>query len=230
MQWYNRLYQIYGMKRGVEVIIVEITQLGKGKYLVKNDEEAFVSIYYKDLKGLGFVVDQACTEEQWAIATKSVIIRGKKRVFYLLSRKDYTEHEIRSKLVKEKYDDDQVKTILEYFENLGYIDDVSYSNKYYNYYKDSKSKRIIEQKLKLKGISSELLKELFSEKNLEKDAYKAAKKLAIIKYGGRELEKDNYQKMVQFLMRKGFDYSVCKNTIDALFKGELATYDGYEDY
>lgn len=212
------------------MLIVEITQFGKGKYLVKREDGAFVCIYYRELKAIGFVLDQSCSEDQWDIATKSVITRGKKRVFHLLSRKDYTEHEIRSKLIKEKYDQKEQQTIIDYFINLSYIDDTKYMTKYYNYYKETKSKRIIEQKLKLKGIPTDLLKELFADKNLEKDAYLAAKKAALLKYRSKELKREDYPKMVQFLMRKGFDYGLCKNIIEALFKGELDEAHSYEDF
>lgn len=201
-------------------MIVSIEQVGKGKYMITDETRGFVCLYYREMKGLDFEVGKACTVEQWAIAKKSVVTRGKKRVFHLLARKDYTEHEITTKLVKEHYDGDDVQYILDYFKGLGYIDDSNYVIKYYKCYKESRSKRVIEQKLKLKGISNEMLKDVLMEEVGEDDAYNAAKRQAVKKYGGKELSRDNYPKMIQFLMRKGFDYGLCKQVIGEIFDSQ----------
>lgn len=199
--------------------ITEITAIGKGKHIITNDDEHFVCLYYKDLKGLQFEVDKETTEEQWAIAKKSVITRGKRHVFHLLARRDYTESEIRKKLVKGHYDVDDQTLIIDYFRELGYIDDVQYVTKFYNYHKGSKSRLVIEQKLKLKGILDTVLKEVLAEEVGEKDAYIAARAHAFKKYGNKDMKKEDYPKMVQFLMRKGFNYPLCKKIITEIMNG-----------
>lgn len=199
--------------------ITEITQAGKGKYIITNDNECFVCLYYKELKGLQFEVGQVTSEEQWDIANKSVVTRGKKRIFHLLARKDYTESEIRKKLDKEHYHEANQTTIIDYFRELGYIDDVKYVTKFYNYHKTSKSRRIIEQKLKLKGIDGTVLKEVLEVEVGDQDAYLAARAHGIKKYGHKVMKKEDYPKMVQFLMRKGFDYPLCKKIITEIMDG-----------
>ncbi len=199
--------------------ITEITEAGKGKHIITNEDGYFVCLYYKELKGLEFEVDKDTTKERWAIANKSVITRGKKRIFHLLARKDYTESEIRKKLIKEYYDEDNQNNILDYFRELGYIDDVKYVTKFYNYHKGSKSRLVIEQKLKLKGIPDPVLKEVLAEEVGEKDAYIAARAHAFKKYGNKDMKEEDYPKMVQFLMRKGFHYPLCKKIITEILNG-----------
>ena len=192
------------------MLIREIEAIGKGKYKVIREDGLYLTLYTRELKGLGFEVDSQVGEEAWAIGAKSQMTRGKKRVFHLLAKKDYTEYEIRSKLQKENYHETFIEEILTYFKDLAYIDDYNDVSKYYNWYKTNYSRRIIEQKLSMKGIDREVMKTVINEAATEEDAYETARRLAWKKYGGKDIHREDYPKMTQFLMRKGFDYSLCK--------------------
>lgn len=198
------------------MIITEIKEIGKGKYKITRDDDIYLTLYYREMKGLSFRVEEEAGEEQWAIGLKSVIARGKKRVFHLLAKKDYTEHEIITKLSREHYHETQIHVILGYFRELGYIDDSCYVRKYYNVYKTSRSRRIIEQKLSQKGIGRQLIKETIDEEAGDEDAYKAAKGHAEKKYGRKDVTGEDYPKMIQFLMRRGFDYNLSRQVIQEL--------------
>ncbi len=203
------------------MIITEIEAIGKGKYLIKREDGRSLCLYYREKKGLAMEVGCDISDEQWQMGVQSVFTRGKKRVFHLLAKKDYTSHEIMKKLSRELYDDEIAADILAYFSGLGYIDDRRYVEKYYTYYKETKSRRVIEHKLAQKGVGGGLMKEVLQELIGDEDAYIAAKRLGEKKYGTKVLKKEEFPKMVQFLMRKGFDYGLSKRVVDELFGRDL---------
>lgn len=199
------------------MLITKIEPIQKGKQVITREDDAFLCLYTREAKALDFEEGKACTKEQWEMGVKTVETRGKKRIFHLLGRKDYTASEVTRKLTKEHYDAPQIQTILAYFESYGYIDDANYVRKYYQYYKATKSRRAMMYKLKEKGINDGLMREILAEEAAEEDDYNSALRHATKKYGHKTLAQADKGKMIQSLMRKGYPYNLCKGVIDEVF-------------
>lgn len=198
--------------------IKEIQKLEKGKNKIILDNEDYVILYYKELKAFKMVQEEALSEETWTLATKAMTTRGKKRVYHLLGKKDYVIEEIRKKLEKEDYPSAMIETILDYFIELGFLDDVNYTEKYYRYQKTTKSRRMIEMKLSEKGIPRDTIKAFFESVDHQETEYETAAKLLEKKYSSKAVTREDYNKMARFLAYKGFDYDVIKSVIMTYLK------------
>lgn len=199
------------------MLIESIEGTTKGKWKVTREDGRFITLYTREVKSLRFVEGGACEEAQWQIGVESVITRAKKRVFHLLAKRDYTENELSSKLEREGYDEPEIELVLHYFRQLGYVNDHRYTEKYLTYYKTTMSLRMIQHKLKNKGIPESTIKLVIEETVAYEDELNAARRQANKKYGGKELQREAYPKMVQFLLRKGFDYSIAQQAVAELF-------------
>ncbi|PKM68142.1 MAG: hypothetical protein CVU95_05730 [Firmicutes bacterium HGW-Firmicutes-2] len=198
--------------------IKEIRKLEKGKHKILLDNDDYVILYYKELKAFKMVQDEAVEEETWALAKKAMTTRGKKRVYHLLGKKDYVIEEIRKKLVKEDYPSGIIEIILDYFIELGFLNDESYTEKYYRYQKATKSRRMIEMKLSEKGIPRDTIKTFFETVDHQETEYETAQKLLEKKYNNKDVTKEDYNKMARFLAYKGFDYDVINSVIMTYLK------------
>ncbi|MGL6115213.1 MAG: regulatory protein RecX [Cetobacterium sp.] len=124
--------------------------------------------------------------------------------YYLLSKKDYCEKDLREKLYNKYLNKIVVSRVLEILREKGYLDDLEYAKSYINTHNYSKAK--LKYMLKQKGISDEVIEELLEnqkEKELEnlKREYKKVK--------GRDKDKQ-----IASLMRKGFCYGDIKKIIE----------------
>ena len=198
--------------------IKEIQKLEKGKNKIILDNDDYVILYYKELKTFKMVQDEELSEETWKQATKAMTTRGKKRVYHLLGKKDYVIEEIRKKLIKEDYPSPIIETILNYFIELGFLNDENYTEKYYRYQKSTKSRRLIEMKLSEKGIPRDTIKTFFESVDHQETEYETAAKLLEKKYNSKAVTKEDYNKMARFLAYKGFDYDVIKSVIMTYLK------------
>jgi len=109
-----------------------------------------------------------------------------------------------------------VEKMLEY----GYINDEQFTELYVGYYGRTKGKRKLEQELKLKGVSSEIVEncELPDQKEAALNAAKRFMK-------SRENNLDNMQKLYRHLAGKGFEYSVCGEVVKLISNEEIETND-----
>ena len=123
--------------------------------------------------------------------------KAKAEVFKLLSRRDYSEKEIREKLLKKGFSEEIVERVVEYLKEEGYINDIELGERLKELaIERGKSKLYLKKKLYQKGISNIEIsydEELKAAVNLLKKKYKK--------------EKD-YRKVLKFLINRGFSYGV----------------------
>lgn len=202
------------------MIALKIEKQPRGRYRILTDEDVSILLYYKEMKALEIEEGKEITEKAWRQAQEILLTRGKKRVYHLLGRQDYTVSDIRNKLHKDGYSAVLVDQITTYFIDKGFIDDLRYIEKYYEYYKDQKSRRMIEMKLKEKGIDSAVLKGFFDELSAGSQESDTAARLLHKKFANKQVTRDDYVKMVRFLSYKGFNYDVCRAAVEELLKQE----------
>ena len=112
---------------------------------------------------------------------------------------------------------------IEYVKSYHYIDDYEFACQYIFYHKDSESKRIIEEKLRRKGVGKEILEKAledsYEEEELQQLEFKQANKLLQKKHYDPELmEYREKQKIYQYLLRKGIPSSTAKKAMVLSFE------------
>ena len=85
--------------------------------------------------------------------------RAKLRCMHLLEKRDYTEKELRQKLMtgKTEYTEEQIDAAIAYVKSFHYVDDGRYACKYIEAMQSRKSRKQIEQELYQKGVAKELV-------------------------------------------------------------------------
>ena len=142
--------------------------------------------------------------------------KATEKAMALLLHKDRTEHELIDKLRGAKFSDEAVSFALEYVSSYGYIDDLRYAKGYTDYHRTSKSRREIRRKLKEKGISDDILSEIFSDymtedgQDPEEIAIRALVEKRLRGKDVSDLTYEEKQKQMRYLAGKGYPTDLIK--------------------
>lgn len=134
-------------------------------------------------------------------------MKNKKDVYQaalrFLNYKSQSEYEITYKLKNRGYTNEEINKTIEKLKKLNYINDEKLSIELFNYYKNQNllSNKMIHQKLKQKGLYINL--DLSETEELN-----AAKKIVNLKFKISNLYKNNPDKLIIFLARKGFPQKI----------------------
>ena len=176
-------------------IVTKIQSLdGKRSKVFLEEEFAFV-LYKGELRQYKIQEQQPLPEKDYEERIKEVLPkRAKKRALYLLQKRSYTEKKLREKLREGHYPAEIVEQTIEYVKSYHYIDDYSYALEYISYRKEKVSRRILEEKLKEKGIQAQILQqameEVYSSKKEEEELQfqQAIKLLKKRSYNGKSAD------------------------------------------
>ena len=133
------------------------------------------------------------------------IKEAKLKALSLLNYMDRTESQLRQKLKEKSFDEKAIDEAVEYVKFFGYINDVSYAERYILSRQMSKSKREIYAALCQKGISREDIEHAMEscyEAEGEREAiFRLCEKKHFVPEDATDIEK---KRMYQYLLRKGF--------------------------
>lgn len=137
----------------------------------------------------------------------SELERAKYAAFLYLGRRSLTYKQMVDKLQKKEYSEETIKEVMEYLEELNYINDSEYTRRYVadavNLKKHGKHR--IKQDLRLKGISPHIVDEIFEE--LEPDTNEVLRNLVEIKSKNMDINiPKEKNRLINFLIRRGFSY------------------------
>ncbi|MGE3062402.1 MAG: RecX family transcriptional regulator [bacterium] len=185
--------------------ITKIERAKKNKFKVNIfiDGEFSFSVYedvflkmkiQKDMEIDGSFIEKAKSASEFE--------RNKLYLLNILSRKNYTERELHTKLMQRKVERESAESLIENIRRMGFLDDDKYIKDYMNFLMDSKkySKQEIFQKMRMKFNDEEKMKECevalkeYDEKEVLKKLMKKIKS---------DIDKN---KIISRLMRKGFKY------------------------
>ena len=199
------------------MVVTAVIPLTAKKVKVEFDHQ-FTLVLYKGelnlfhLKEGAQVPDELITEIENKILKK----RAVKYAMHLLQKKDYTVKELTDKLLHAGYSDSCAENALEYVASYGYVNDKYYAVRYLETYSDRKSIKKMQMDLRQKGISDEMITQALEEAEMENEqdtlrcfAEKKARSLDLSQ------EKDR-QKLLRFLVGRGFSYTAAKNVTDEL--------------
>jgi regulatory protein len=201
------------------MIISEIKELDKKRVKVYIDNEFAFVLYKGELRDYSIKEGQELSESNYQEIMDVVLPkRCKLRAMNLLQKKDYTEKQLHDKLSEGLYPREIIDDAIHYVKAYHYLDDERYARDYITYHMSIRSKNRIIQDLSGKGISKDIFMPIVEELYVEEDSdveLDQIKKLLLKKHYDPELtEYKEKQKIMAFLMRKGFQMSDIRRAME----------------
>lgn len=191
--------------------IISVTDIDKKKIKIQLEGGEVFGLYKGEARRMeieeGAYISDALYEDIQMLLYK----RGKDRALYMLKDSAKTTQEVRRKLQQGFYPPILIERIIEFLSRYHYLDDSGYIQNYYEMWKKKKSRKEIQYTLLKKGIENQLIKEVIE--SITDESGKEEENEALCcqfdkKAKGKDLKnpKDR-QKIIQYLMGKGFTYS-----------------------
>ncbi len=136
-----------------------------------------------------------------------------------LERYVVSEKGLKDYLKKKGFDEKTIKKCVAKLHEYGFIDDEKFAKNYFETLSSRNGKRAIANKLKQKGVSSEIIDNLLSGVE-EDDEIEKATILAEKFAKNRQKDLKNKQKCLAHLIYKGYDYSVAQKVTNKIFTGD----------
>lgn len=183
------------------------------EYKITTDIDFWAEHYYKD--------GAEINEEQWEALVNG--INYKKAIdkcYDLLSRRDHSVKELRTKLLR-TVDEENAQKAIDRMLDLGFLDDEKYAQKLLEYLRDSRnmSRAFIKQEMYKKGLSADIINSTID--NVAIDNVSSTVNLILTKYRNKLNVDNGYEKVVAALMRKGFSYSDIKQAFERIENEEI---------
>lgn len=201
------------------MIISEISELDKKRSKVFIDGDFAFVLYNGEIKEYGIRTGKELSENIYnEIKCGLLPKRAKLRAMNLLQKKDYTEMQLRNKLSEGMYPTDCVDTAIDYVKSFKYLDDSRYAYDYINYHMAQRSKNRIVFDLMNKGIPKEIidekLEEVYSDGGEDNEILQIKHLLIKKKYDPDTVDYKEKQKIIAFLVRRGYGISTIKKAMD----------------
>ena len=130
------------------MIITSLMPVTKQKTEVEIDGQFAFVLYRGELSRFKLREQEEIPASVYREITEEILPRrAKLRAMHLLTRRDYTEQEIRQRLRKGKYPEEVIEEAVSYVKAYHYVDDESYARRYVEQYRDKKGVRKIRMEL-----------------------------------------------------------------------------------
>lgn len=196
--------------------VIKIEEFSKTKCKVIIDEMVPLVLYKADLRRYQIQEGKMLEERQIKVLLDELLpYRAKMRCMKLLQSKDYTEYEIRKKLISDGYPETVIEDTVEYLYGYHYLDDSRYVKLYYESKSYKKSKKQIVTELQRKGIAKEIISNALWDVIGEEEHADFPCIMQLLRkkhYIDDEASFEEKEKMRAYLFRKGFeinDINVC---------------------
>lgn len=201
------------------MIVTDIIELDKKRSKIYIDGEFAFVLYKGELRDYCIKTGQELSESNYREIVDVVLPkRCKLRAMNLLQKKDYTENQLRDKLSEGLYPSEIVDDAIHYVKAYHYLDDERYARDYITYHMSIRSRNRIIQDLSGKGISKDIfmpiVEELYMEEDSDIELEQIRKLLAKKHYDPEQADFKEKQKIIAFLVRKGFQMADIKRAMD----------------
>ncbi len=195
--------------------ITEIKPVDKKRFRVSIDGEADFVLYSSEINKYKLQENGEISDEVYREITETVLPkRCKLRAMNLLQKRDYTTQQLTDKLKEGMYPRDIIDDAIAYVTSYRYLDDDRYARDYITYHMANRSRNRIIQDLTSKGIDRDniisLMDELYQEDDGEAERDQIRKLLTKKHYDPENVDFKEKQKIMAFLMRKGFSLADIK--------------------
>ena len=199
--------------------ITDIVEFDKKRCKVFIDGEFAFLLYKGELRDFGIKTGANISDATYKEIMERVLNkRCKLRAMNLLQKKDYTTKQLRDKLDEGLYPKELVDEAIEYVRSYKYLDDERYARDYIAYHMTTRSKNRIVQDLIKKGINKELLmpvlEEIYSEDSGDVELEQVRALLDKKHYDPEMYDFKEKQKLMAFLVRRGFQMSTIRKAMD----------------
>ena len=197
-----------------EYTVKSVVLLNKKKYkiLLEGTKNIFIALYPSELRKYNIQEGSFLSKEHYKQIEEVLFKRGKERALYYLKNSDKTAYQMRSKLREGFYPENVIDDVISFLNNYGYIDDLQYAIRFISYNINRNSCMKIKEKLRIKGISKDIIDEAFENireydegfdnHNIEIEQIRKQ----ITKKIRPDMDIKSENKLVMSLVRKGFLY------------------------
>ncbi len=136
--------------------------------------------------------------------------------FLLLSFRMRSKDEMRQRLIKKGYTEDEVNGVIDKLEGLNYLNDREFAQTWVKSRIVSKplGRSLMFRELKRKGISVDIIEDVLNESLKGYDEYEVAKELALKRLGKIKVRDSKmWQRLSGYLARRGFSYEVIQKVL-----------------
>ena len=144
--------------------------------------------------------------------------RARKRAMYLLGSRPYSTAALREKLLN-NYSEETADRVIEDMTRYGFLDDGDYARRLASSMLKGKKYglRRAKAEMRRKGVPDELIEQALSEYSSE-DLTESLTGLVRKKYADRITERDERQKVIAALARRGYGFTEIKSAITAVLE------------
>lgn len=193
-----------------------IEALSGGRYLVCLEDGRCFPLYRKELDEYGIREGETLAPEcETRIFQELLPKRAKLCAMNYLQHMDRTEQQLRKKLRGLFYPEEIIDQAVAYVKSYRYIDDVRYAAHYIECQRENRSLCRIEQDLYQKGISREDVQEALSQSETPDEERQIRAWLEKKHYSGEQAERSETEKMIRFLLRRGYRLSSIQRILRA---------------
>lgn len=204
------------------MIVTDVIELDKKRSKVFLDGEFAFVLYKGELRDYKIKVGSDLSLNTYDEITGTVLSkRVKLRAMNLLQKKDYTEKQLRDKLNEGLYSQELVDEAIDYVKSFRYLDDDRFARDYITYHMSMRSRNRIIQDLVQKGIGKDILMPIMEEiyekagsESGEDVELEQIQKLLIKKHYDKDMEYKDKQKIMAFLMRRGYSMDKIKRAME----------------
>ncbi|MBQ6409459.1 MAG: regulatory protein RecX [Butyrivibrio sp.] len=204
------------------MIVTDVIELDKKRSKVFLDGEFAFVLYKGELRDYKIKVGSDLSLNTYDEITGTVLSkRVKLRAMNLLQKKDYTEKQLRDKLNEGLYSQELVDEAIDYVKSFRYLDDDRFARDYITYHMSMRSRNRIIQDLVQKGIGKDILmpimEEIYEEAGSESGEdveLEQIQKLLIKKHYDKDMEYKDKQKIMAFLMRRGYSMDKIRRAME----------------
>lgn len=202
------------------MFIERVIRKGRNTEIILDDSSSFfISSELFDQSNM--LIEQELSEQEIAwLKNQNELRIVKIAALKLLSRRAHSRFELELKLKKKNFTFSTINKTLDELKSEGFLNDKQFAELYFSekFEKKRKGINVIKNELFRKGIAKEIVEEVianFSDSKLSKKniEYLAEKKIRSLSY--KKLNKSEInKKVIDHLLRKGFDYSDIKEVLD----------------
>lgn len=183
-----------------------------GEYKITTDIDFWAENFYKD--------GAEISDEEWkALTDKINYKKAVDKCYDLLSRRDHSIKELKTKLIR-TVDEENAEKAIEKMIGYGYLDDEKYAQNLITYLSETKnmSSNHIKQELYKRGIPSDIAS--YAMADIEIDNVSSITELLMNKYATKLNAENGEKKVIAALMRKGFSYSDIRSAFERIENDE----------
>ena len=191
--------------------IDRIEPFDKTKYHIYIDGRLAFVLYKGELRRLNLREGMEISDEIYKLINEDILPkRAMKRCMFLLDKRDYTEYELRGKLIRAYYPTAAIDYAIDKLRMCGFIDDMRYAERYFVYKSGTKSIRRIKNDLIGKGIDRSVIDAAYDQasgKGELGDEDELIHRLLVKRhYYEHDITAAEYAKQRNYLLSKGFSY------------------------